>query len=67
MMNVQTILTFFNAVAFNKVTMDWMVVGRLRLNKQTADAYALAFKKNISASALAKESLFNWEKHYLVL
>ena len=35
----------FNALAFNKVTMDWMVVGRLGLSKQAANAQALAFKK----------------------
>ena len=38
----------FNAIAFNKITMDWMAVGRLRLNKQPADAYAIAFKKIFS-------------------
>ena len=35
----------FNAVAFNKVSMEWMVVARLRLNKQCTDAYSLAFRK----------------------
>lgn len=35
----------FNAVAFNKVSMEWMVVARLRLDAQIASAYALAFKK----------------------
>ena len=35
----------FNAVAFNKVSMEWMVVARLRLDAQTALAYSLAFKK----------------------
>ena len=35
----------FNAVAFNSVSMEWMVIARIRLNKQTANAYALAFKK----------------------
>ena len=35
----------FNAVAFNNVTMELMVIGRLRLNKQNASAYCLAFKK----------------------
>ena len=34
----------FNAVAFNKVSMEWMVVARLRLDAQSASAYALAFK-----------------------
>ena len=38
----------FNAVAFNRTVMEWMVVGRLRMNKQTADAYCLAFKKLFS-------------------
>ena len=35
----------FNAVAFNKVSMEWMVVARLRLDAQSASAYALTFKK----------------------
>ena len=35
----------FNAVAFNKVSMEWMVVTRLRLDAQSASAYALGFKK----------------------
>ena len=35
----------FNAVAFNTILMEWMVIARIRLNKQSADAYALAFKK----------------------
>ena len=34
----------FNAVAFNKVSMEWMVVACLRLDAQTASAYALASK-----------------------
>ena len=33
----------FNAVAFNKVSMEWVVVARLRLDAQSASAYALAF------------------------
>ena len=35
----------FNAVAFNAVSMEWMVVARVRINKQTSAAYGLAFKK----------------------
>lgn len=35
----------FNAVAFNSVSMEWMVIARVRLNRQTSKAYALAFKK----------------------
>ena len=35
----------FNAVAFNSTVMEWMVVVRVRLDKQTAEAYALAFRK----------------------
>ena len=35
----------FNAVAFNKVTMEWMVVARIRLNKQDTFGYGIAFKK----------------------
>lgn len=35
----------FNAVAFNSVSMEWMVIAHVRLNRQTSEAYALAFKK----------------------
>ena len=35
----------FNVVAFNDVTMEWMVVGRVRLDKQDSAAYRLAFTK----------------------
>ena len=38
----------FNMVAFNYTTMDWMVVSRVRLTRQTADAYALAFTKTFA-------------------
>ena len=35
----------FNAVAFNCTSMEWMVIGRLRLDKQSKEAYSLAFKR----------------------
>ena len=35
----------FNMAAFNNVTMEWMVVGHVRMDKQGADGYALAFRK----------------------
>jgi len=35
----------FNAVAFNSLLMEWMVVARVRLDKQTAEGYGLAFRK----------------------
>ena len=38
----------FNAVVFNLVTMEWMVIGRIHMNKQDSCAYALAFKKLLS-------------------
>ena len=31
----------FNAVVFNSTVMEWMVVVRVRLDKQTAEAYML--------------------------
>ena len=41
----------FNAVAFNRVSMEWTVIARLRLDKQSAESYALAFKKLFSKCA----------------
>ena len=38
----------FNAVAFNTQMMEWMVVGRVRMNKQNSGAYALAFEKMVT-------------------
>ena len=35
----------FNAVAFDKVSMEWVVVARIRLNSQSSEGYALCFKK----------------------
>lgn len=38
----------FNVAAFNEVTMQWMVVSRVRLTSQSALAYKLAYEKNFS-------------------
>ena len=38
----------FNTVVFNSITMEWMVIGGIRMNKQDSCAYALAFKKLLS-------------------
>ena len=35
----------FHAVAFNHVTMEWMIVAHVWLDKQCSNAYALGFKK----------------------
>ena len=35
----------FNAVVFNHTLMEWMIIGRIRLDKQNANAYCLIFKK----------------------
>ena len=35
----------FNAVVFNEVTLEWMVVARVWLNNQSEQGYRLAFKK----------------------
>ena len=38
----------FNMVAFNYVTMDWVVVSHVRTNKQDAIAYDMAHSKTFS-------------------
>lgn len=38
----------FNMVAFDYTTMDWQVVSRVRLDKQDANAYALAYSKTFA-------------------
>ena len=42
----------FNLVAFNDVTMEWIVVSRVRMDCQGADAYALAFRKTFEKCKL---------------
>lgn len=46
----------FNMVAFNYVTVDWVVVSRVRMNKQGATAYALAYSKTFEKCKLARNS-----------
>jgi len=36
----------FNMVAFNQVTMEWMVVSRVRMTREDHNAYALGFCKS---------------------
>ena len=38
----------FNMVAFSYITMDWVVVNRVRMNKQDASAYSLAYSKTFN-------------------
>ena len=39
----------FNMVAFDEVTMEWTIVSRIRMDKQDANAHALAFRKTFDA------------------
>ena len=47
--DIQEYPYIFNAVAFNSMSMEWMVIARVRLNRQTAEAYALAFLQGVPA------------------
>ena len=38
----------FNAVAFDEITMEYTILARVRLSQQTAETYALSFKKVIA-------------------
>ena len=38
----------FNMVAFSYVTMDWVIVSRVRMTKQDASAYCLAYSKTFN-------------------
>ena len=44
-----------NAVSFNCTTMEWMVIARVRLDKQSKEAYALAFKKMFDKCASVRK------------
>ena len=35
----------FNMVAFNQITIEWMVVSRVRMTREDHNAYALGFRK----------------------
>ena len=35
-------------VAFNYVTMDWVIISRVRMNKQDSTAYGLAYSKTFT-------------------
>ena len=41
----------FNVVAFNDTTMEWIVVSRVRMNKQDHQAYCLGFKNTFQQCA----------------
>ena len=61
-----------NMVAFNLNTMEWMVVARVRLTSETAEAYKIAFQKvfsicrskhpNFSPSDDIKGIVIDWSK-----
>ena len=42
----------FNAVVFNHTLMEWMIIGRIRLDKQNTNAYCLTFKKLFAKNSL---------------
>ena len=46
----------FNVVAFNELTMEWMVVSRVRMNQQDHKAYRLGFLKTFQHCSLAHPS-----------
>ena len=55
MMSVKSIPMFLMPLpAFNSTVMEWMVVARIRLDKQIAEAYALAFRKIFDHCSPAK-------------
>ena len=51
-----TSIYFMHAVAFNDVTMEWMVVARVWLDKQCSSAYALGFKKLFEQCKVADQN-----------
>ena len=50
----------FHAIAFNHVTMEWIIIARIWMDKQSSNAYALGFSKN--ANLLIK--ILDLEQHY---
>ena len=60
---MQAVSIYF--IAFNSTVMEWMVVARLRLDKQTSEAYALAFESYLiialKAAGHLKLARLYWE------
>ena len=50
-----------NVVAFNDVTLDWVVVSRVRMDKQDGNAYAIAFSKTFQKCKA--DQILSQEKH----
>ena len=46
----------FHAVGFNHVTMEWMIIARIWMDKQSSNAYALGFRKLFEQCKLANHS-----------
>ena len=46
----------FHAVAFNNITMEWMIVARMWINQQSSNAYGLGFRKLFEKYQIADES-----------
>ena len=51
----------FNAIAFNCTSMEWMLIGHVRLYKQSKEAYTLAFKKILERCSSIRDTAQN---HY---
>ena len=45
----------FNAVTFSCTSMECMVIGRVRLDKQNKEAYSLAFKRTLERCSSVRE------------
>ena len=53
----------FNAVAFNDDTMEWVVVARVRLDKEGSKGYMVLRTKRCSKSVLLTIPSSKWENH----
>ena len=52
-----TAKNMFNAVAFDHTAMEWVVVGRVRLDSQTSAGYALCYKKCLKSVGVQTRTL----------
>lgn len=53
----------FNMTGFDEVSMEWVVVSRVRMDKQTWEAFALAFKKRLKRPPKTAPSS-HWVVHF---
>ena len=56
-MSLMERIKFFNATAFDEVTMKWVIVTRLRCNKKNSEMYKKAFVTVSAKTSLVRTKI----------